>query len=152
MGVVAQTVGRVWNCAMAQRGPKNITPEHKAAMAAGRSEGRQIRNYLEALQDSKPKRGRRRTVESVTTRLSAIEDELTNADPMRRLSLVQERIDLSQELQRLEAPEVDMTALEEQFVGSAKAYGERKGISWTAWREVGVPSSVLSRAGISRGS
>ena len=103
MGVVAQTVGRVWNCAMAQRGPKNITPEHKAAMAAGRSEGRQIRNYLEALQDSKPKRGRRRTVESVTTRLSAIEDELTNADPMRRLSLVQERIDLSQELQRLEA-------------------------------------------------
>ncbi len=111
-----------------------------------------IRSYLEALQNSKPKRGRRRTVESVTARLRAIEDELATADPMRQLSLVQERIDLNQELQRLQAPEVDMASLEEQFVGAAKAYGERKGISWTAWREVGVPSSVLSRAGISRGS
>ena len=45
-----------------------------------------------------------------------------------------------------------MAALEEQFVIAAKGYSERKGISWTAWREVGVPASVLERAGVSRGA
>lgn len=137
---------------MAQRGPKNITPEHKAAMAAGRTEGRAIKNYLEALEAHKPRRGRRRTPESVTTRLDAIEQELPTVDAMKRLTLVQERLDLQKELERLRAPQVDMEQLEAQFIGAAMGYSERKGISWAAWREVGVPSSVLSRAGISKGS
>jgi uncharacterized protein YicC (UPF0701 family) len=136
---------------MAQRGPKNITPEHKAAMAAGRAEGRAIKQYLEALESHKPRRGRRRTPESINTRLEKIDQELAGADPMKRLSLVQERLDLLAELEQLEAP-VDMSALEEQFVIAAKGYSDRKGISWTAWREVGVPASVLERAGVSRGA
>lgn len=136
---------------MAQRGPKNITPEHKAAMAAGRAEGRAIKQYLEALESHKPRRGRRRTPESINTRLEKIDQELAGADPMKRLSLVQERLDLLAELEQLQAP-VDMSALEEQFVIAAKGYSDRKGISWTAWREVGVPASVLERAGVSRGA
>ena len=44
----------------------------------------------------------------------------------------------------------DVTALEDEFVGVAKAYSERNGISYQAWREVGVPAAVLSHAGISR--
>ena len=63
----------------------------------------------------------------------------------------QERLDLLHELEQLTAP-VDMSALEEQFVIAAQGYSERKGISWTAWREVGVPASVLERAGVSRGA
>jgi uncharacterized protein YicC (UPF0701 family) len=136
---------------MAQRGPKNITPEHKAAMAAGRAEGRAIKQYLEALESHKPRRGRRRTPDSINTRLEKIDQELAGADPMKRLSLVQERLDLLAELEQLQEP-VDMTALEEQFVIAAKGYSERKGISWAAWREVGVPASVLERAGVSRGA
>jgi uncharacterized protein YicC (UPF0701 family) len=136
---------------MAQRGPKNITPEHKAAMAAGRAEGRAIKQYLEALESHKPRRGRRRTPDSINTRLEKIDQELAGADPMKRLSLVQERLDLLAELEQLQAP-VDMSALEEQFVIAAKGYSDRKGISWTAWREVGVPASVLERAGVSRGA
>jgi hypothetical protein len=137
---------------MAQRGPKNITPEHKAAMAAGRAEGRAIKTYLEALESNKPRRGRRRTPESINARLEKIDVELAGADPMKRLSLVQERLDLLHELEQLQAPQVDMAALEEQFVIAAKGYSDRKGISWTAWREVGVPASVLERAGVSRGA
>ena len=38
------------------------------------------------------------------------------------------------------------------FVKSAKGYGERKGISYAAWREVGVSAATLKAAGISRGA
>ena len=31
-------------------------------------------------------------------------------------------------------------------------YAQRKGISYAAWRELGVPADVLKKAGISRGS
>lgn len=126
-----------------------MTPEHKAAMAAGRAEGRAVKNYLEALEAHRPRRGRRRTPESIEARLRRIDDEFVDADAVKRLNLVQERIDLNAELAAMEDP-VDLEALEEAFVAAAKGYGERKGISYTAWREVGVPAAVLKRAGISR--
>ena len=134
---------------MAQRGPKNLSPEHKAAMAAGRTEGRAVKKYLEALEQHRPKRGRRRTPDSINTRLEKIDREFVDADPMTRLALVQERIDLNAELDAMEDP-VDLEAIEADFVAAAKGYGERKGISYAAWREVGVPAAVLRRAGISR--
>jgi hypothetical protein len=136
---------------MAKRGPKEISAEHKAAMATGRAEGRAIKSYLEALENNKPRRGRRRTPESIAARLEKIENEIADADPIKRLHLVQERRDLTDELAAMEEP-VDLTALEEQFVIAAKGYSDRKGISWAAWREVGVPASVLERAGVSRGA
>ena len=42
--------------------------------------------------------------------------------------------------QAIEAAEttVDLTALEDAFAAAAKGYGERKGISYAAWRKVGV--------------
>ena len=136
---------------MARRGPKEITDAHKAAMAAGRAEGRAVKNYLEALEQHRPKRGRRRTAESINARLQKIEDELPTADPMTRLSMVQERIDLTEELKHMDSA-VDLTEVEEAFVAAAKAYSERKNISYKAWREIGVEPAVLQRAGISRSS
>ena len=136
---------------MARRGPKEITDEHKAAMAAGRAEGRAVKNYLEALEQHRPKRGRRRTAESINARLQKIEDELPTADPMTRLSLVQERLDLSDELKHMDEA-VDLSEVEAGFVAAAKSYSERKNISYRAWREIGVPPAVLKSAGITRGS
>jgi hypothetical protein len=40
--------------------------------------------------------------------------------------------------------------LQADFVAAAGEYGQRKSITYAAWREVGVPSSVLKQAGISR--
>jgi hypothetical protein len=132
--------------------PKSkMTDEHKAALAAGRAEGRAVRAYLEALDQHRPKRGRKRTPDSVNARLAKIDSELVSADPMTRLSLVQERLDLLSELESLTTT-VDLTALESDFVKSAKGYGERKGISYAAWREVGVSAATLKAAGISRGA
>ena len=45
---------------------------------------------------------------------------------------------------------IDMDALEEDFVSVAKSYGDSKAISYSSWRDVGVPASVLKAAGINR--
>jgi hypothetical protein len=127
-----------------------MSAQHKAALAAGRAEGRAVRSYLEALEEHKPRRGRRRTSESIQKRLAAIEEKLGSADPLQRLQLVQERRDLQAELDRTGRTS-DLTNLEADFVKVAKGYSDRKGIGYSAWREVGVPSDVLGRAGITRG-
>jgi hypothetical protein len=126
-----------------------MTDDHKAALAEGRSQGRAVRSYLEALEAHKPKRGRKRTPESMRARLATIEATIDNADPMSRLQLVQERLDLAEAIAAAETT-VDLSELEDGFVVSAAGYGERKGISYAAWREVGVPAAILKRAGISR--
>ena len=126
-----------------------MTPEHKAAMERGRAEGRVVREYLEALRSSKPKRGRKRTADSIKKRLDAIEQELTDASAIDELQLVQERRDLTDELAAMDSG-VDLAELEANFVRVAKAYGDRKGISYGSWREVGVSAATLQTAGIAR--
>ena len=127
-----------------------MTDEHKAALAEGRTQGRAVRRYLEALEQNKPKRGRKRTAESAQRDLRRTEEDLLTADPLRRLELVQRRIDLTAEIDRMKTG-VDLSGLEEQFVAVAEPYGERKGISYEAWREAGVSASTLKAAGIGRG-
>lgn len=129
----------------------SMSAEHKAALAAGRESGRAVRAYLEALETNKPKRGRKRTPESIDKRLAAIEGEIGGADPVKRLSLIQEQMDLTAEKEALQGG-VDLSALEAEFVKFAKTYSQNKGISYTAWRSIGVPADVLKRADISRGA
>jgi hypothetical protein len=126
-----------------------LSEEHKTALAEGREQGRIVRRYLEALEANKPRRGRKRSPESIRNRLSAIETELPSADPLKRLHLIQERLDLQAALEATDVVE-DIAQLEDAFVTVAASYGERKGITYTAWRELGISSSVLTRAGISR--
>jgi hypothetical protein len=136
---------------MAEPKKRVVTDDHKAAMAQGRTESRSIAAYLDALESNKPKRGRKRTPESITKRLDAIEKELSSASGIKKLSLIQERMDLQAEKSSM-GETVDLSAFEAEFVKAAKGYSERKGISYTAWRELGVPSAVLKRAGIGRGA
>lgn len=128
-----------------------MSEEHKAALAEGRNQGRAVRRYLEALEAHKPKRGRKRTPESIKKRLDRIDAELADADPLKRVQLIQERLDLTSELDSAGA-KVDLSELEQGFVDAARGYSERKGISYAAWRELGVDASVLKRAGIRRAS
>jgi hypothetical protein len=128
----------------------SMSDDHKAALAEGRTQGRAVRRYLEAIEAYKPKRGRKRTTESVQKRLDRIEADLQAADQLKRLQLVQERLDLQSELARAEE-KIDLSALESDFVKAAGPYSKRKGISYTAWRELGVSAPVLKKAGIGRG-
>jgi len=126
-----------------------MSDEHKAALAKGRLEGRVVRDYLEGLRATRPKRGRKRTADTIKKRLDAIEVELASATPLDELLLVQERRDLEAEL-AAKSNAIDMEALEAEFVKVAKSYSESKSISYASWRDVGVPASTLKRAGISR--
>jgi len=126
-----------------------MSDEHKAALAKGRTEGRIVRDYLEGLRATKPKRGRKRTAETIQKRLDAIESELAAANPMDELLLIQERRDLEAEIEAM-SNTIDMEALEAAFVEVAKSYSASKKISYASWRDVGVEASVLKRAGISR--
>ncbi|HUW01546.1 MAG TPA: hypothetical protein VMW08_04255 [Acidimicrobiales bacterium] len=134
---------------MAER--REMSDDHKAALAEGRKQGRAVRTYLEALDANKPKRGRKRTPESIDKRLVRIDAELGEADPLKKLNLIQERLDLTAERDALET-QVDLSELVDGFVEAAAGYSERKGISYAAWRELGVDASVLKAAGIKRGS
>lgn len=126
-----------------------MSDEHKAALAEGRNQGRAVRRYLEALEAHKPKRGRKRTAESMQKQIDKIDAELAGADPLKRVSLIQARLDLTAELDRA-GTSIDLAALEQGFVDAAAAYSRRKGISYAAWRQLGVEASVLKRAGIKR--
>ena len=128
-----------------------MTDEHKQALAVGREQGRAVRRYLEALDAHRPKRGRKRTPDSIKRRLGVIEESLANADALSRVQLIQERMDLRAELEAKETT-VDLDGLERDFVKAAKDYGARKGISYAAWREAGVDAATLRKAGIGRGA
>ncbi len=127
-----------------------MSDSHKAALAEGREQGRAVRRYLEALEAHRPKRGRKRTPESVQKRLASIDERLADADALTRLHLVQEKMDLENELSSTDNA-VDLQGLEEDFVAAAAPYGQRKGITYNAWRQAGVDPGVLRRAGIRRG-
>jgi hypothetical protein len=126
-----------------------MSTEHKAALAKGREEGLAVRRYLEGLESSKPRRGRRRTSSGIEKRLKAIETQLPSAEPLNRLHLLQQKKDLEAELKR-SGDGQDLSSLEKQFVKVARSYGNRKGITYATWRAAGVPATVLQAAGIQR--
>ena len=128
---------------------KAMSTKHKDALAQGRTEGRIIRMYLEIVEANKPKRGRKRTADSITKRLAAIQKELTTADAIVKLRLTQERMNLTAELATKQLGS-DFAKLENQFVKIAAVYSQRNGITYSAWQEMGVQPNVLKRAGINR--
>ena len=131
--------------------PRKMTADHKRKLAEGRADGRVVKVYLDAIEQNRPRRGRRRTPESIRKRIAAIEKEMASASSLRRLQLVQERRDLEAELAGMSAGK-ENTKAEGAFVRVAKRYSRRKGIAYASWRELGVAPEVLKRAGIGRGN
>ena len=111
---------------MAKSTTRTMSAQHKAALAEGRSEGRAVKNYLEALQQNRPRRGRRRTPDSIKKRLSAIDAEFGDVSALQQLQLVQERMDLQKELEAMDT-KVDLSALESDFVKTASKYAAAQG-------------------------
>lgn len=123
-----------------------MSDEHKAALAEGRRQARAIKAYLMMNADRKP--GRPVNAESTWKRIKTLDERLEReADLLRRVEIVQKKLDAEQTLRGLESAS-NAAALEAGFVEHAKAYSERKGLSYNAWRESGVPASMLRRAEI----
>ena len=128
---------------------RTMSKEHKAALAKGREEGAAVRAYLNALGQGK-KRGRKVDAKTLKERLSSLNERISSeTDGSRRLDLIQQRYDLEARLNSM-SEQQDLGKLESQFVKAARGYSERKGISYGAWREVGVPPAVLKKAGVAR--
>lgn len=128
---------------------RKMSDEHKAALAKGRAEGRAVRRYLAAL-EAESRAGRKPDRGTLETRLSSLQQQVDDeADPARRLELIQQRLDVESQLAE-DDDGPDIEELEREFVSAAKGYSERKGITYTAWREIGVPARVLREAGIPR--
>ena len=73
--------------------PKQLTTEHKEAMAAGRAEGRAVKAYLDALAEHRPRRGRQRTADSIRQRLTVITGELGSATSLSMLAETRRLLD-----------------------------------------------------------
>lgn len=124
-----------------------FSAEQKEFLSEGREQSKIVKQYLEAIELAKPKRGRKRTLESINKQLNSINHTLSNTNPLNRLNLIQKRLELSAELERIKNGP-DLRKLEDEFVKVAKEYSDRKGITFPAWRELGVNPSVLAKAGI----
>lgn len=126
-----------------------LSEEHKKALAKGRRQAKAVRDYLDALE---AERQRGRTVDEGTLKeridkYQAQIDEEENA--AKRVELIQKRLDAEKQLAQIE-DRPDMDALEAGFRDAVKEYSDRKGITYSAWREAGVPASVLRDAGVPR--
>ena len=121
--------------------------EHKAKLAQGRADARSVKGYLEYLEQNKPRRGRRRTVDSIGKRLAAIEGELGDASALARLNLFQEQSDLTAELEALEQ-KTDGEELRVAFIEAAARYAAAKGLQKAAFTQMGVDAKTLREAGI----
>ncbi|HLE38673.1 MAG TPA: hypothetical protein VJA44_03345 [Acidimicrobiia bacterium] len=125
-----------------------MSAEHKAALAAGRRESRAIKLYLDALASRRP--GRPITPETLTKRIKDLEKRIAaEVNPLKAVDLRQARLDAENTLETAKGS-ADSASLETDFTRFAKAYSKRKGISYTAWREAGVPAALLKKAGINR--
>lgn len=128
---------------------KPMSDEHKAALAEGRRQGRAVRDYL-AVIDLDRRRGPRLTVEQVHDKINEVQQQIgAEEEPIKRLDLIQKRLDYEDRLAE-SGDTVDFGELERQFIEVAAGYSQRKGITWTAWREIGVPAATLKAAGVPR--
>ena len=128
---------------------RKMTQEHKDALARGRAQGRTVRDYLSAL-ERRRSRGRTPDRASVQKRIAEVQKRIdAEENPAKRVDLIQRRLDHEEQLIAMD-DEPDMEALQDAFVDAVWEYSDRKGISYHAWREAGVPAEVLKRGGIRR--
>jgi len=123
-----------------------MSQDHKDALAQGRKEARAIKTYLRVLEGNKS--GRPVTRETLEKRINRINEKIeVSDDPLKSVELLQTRVDAEATLSHIDEQE-DFDVLEAGFVENANAYSQRKGISYTAWREFGVPAATLRAAGV----
>ena len=146
----ARKTAKAVKAASGRRGPRGLSDEHKAQMARGRDEARIVRAYLDAIDNNGAKRpGRRRSPESINKQIAQVDALLREAHGIEKLKLVKQRRDLEATRAKV-VPVADRSGLERDFVRVARSYGERRGIDYAMWREVGVPAAVLTKAKVPR--
>jgi len=119
--------------------------ERPAERGVRRAETNTVAAYLAALKAPKvPARSRA----ALKKRRTQIEQWITDEpSPIREVELIQQRLDIDAQLAQIDQA-ARIRELEAAFVEVAASWAKRTGISAAALREVGVPTSVLRRAGL----
>jgi hypothetical protein len=119
--------------------------ERPGERGARRAETNAVAAYLTALKAPKvPARSRA----NLEKRRAQIERWLSEeSSPIREVELIQQRLDIDAQLAQIDDA-ARLPELEEAFVNVAASWAKRSGITAVALREVGVPVSVLRRAGL----
>src|SRR6476620_8983266 len=102
----------------------SMSAGHKRALAEGRESSRAVRAYLDALDQNRPKRGRKLDPASVKKRIALIDQQVKKAGGFERLNLLADKAALEGKLAGASAT-VDLSALRKDFVAHAKTYGDR---------------------------
>lgn len=100
-----------------------------------------VRQYLLALRASNSM-----SADDARRRLANLNSEEPHDDPLVELDRCQQRNDLQIAVNLADK----WTEIENGFVEHARQYGRDRQIEYAAWRQMGVPSSILRRAGITR--
>jgi hypothetical protein len=88
-----------------------------------------------------------------TSTLARIDTDLETATSVKRVLLIQRRMDLEDRLASGGKDGYDnFEEAQLAFIKVAAAWAERKGLSYATLRQVGVPAGVLQAAGIRRGA
>lgn len=126
-----------------------MSADHKAALAKGRAQAKAVRDYLQMLERD-GRRSSNLSPDQLEEKIHQVEARIQDEnDPATRLELVQKRLDYQEQLNASDDTP-DPEQVEKAFIDAAKEYSERKGISYPAWREIGVPAAALREAGIPR--
>jgi hypothetical protein len=127
-----------------------LSPAHKQALAEGRAMSAIIDRYLFAI-NTPHRRGRPVSKETLQARVYAARARYKSATGVAKLLAAQEVRDLQIRLAAMSGTTpTDLQHLETAFVKIAKRFGDNHGIDYHAWREAGVPATVLKKAGIAR--
>jgi hypothetical protein len=120
-------------------------PDRSADRGERRAETKAVAAYLSALRAPQVLARSRANLEKRRTQVEQwIAEE---SSPIREVELIQQRLDIDAQLAQIDQA-ARLPELEEAFVNVAASWAQRSGISAAALREVGVPASVLRRAGL----
>jgi hypothetical protein len=122
--------------------------ERPTERGARRAETNAVAVYLTALKGPRPSGSSKAKREGLMRRRAQVEQWISEErSPIREVELIQQRLDIDAQLGQLDQA-ARLPELEEAFVKVAASWAKRSGVSAAALREVGVPASVLRRAGL----
>ena len=132
---------------------RNFSDEHKTEIRTAIAQRGAVNRYLKSLEQIKSVRSNILSEERLQAKLAQAEEDMASASSvMDKLQAVQNRKDILAKIKQTQnASNITSEAEEAEagFIQHAAGYAERKGISYKAWREVGVSAAALKQAGIS---
>jgi hypothetical protein len=97
------------------------------------------------------RRGRKVSKSALIERLAEARARAKAATGVDKVLAAQDVRDLQTRIANMnDASGSDIKSLEAAFVKIAKRFGENRGIGYGAWRDAGVPATVLKKAGVAR--